>query len=111
MAKTIEERLEAARNLVAKYEAQIASDRISANVAVGDAVVVKFGRGAKVRDVNGTVVGIKDRTAVVLDADLRTVRVNFRDIVANTTAAEREAAGNPAEAEASSADADPLSEA
>lgn len=111
MAKTTEEKLVAARALVAKYEAAILADVIAANVQVGDEVSIKFGRGASVREVSGSIVGIADRTAVVLTPELKTFKVNFRDIVSNPAAEARNAAAAPAEAEASDAAGDPLNEA
>lgn len=96
MSKTLEEKLTAAVALVAKYRSQIAAIAISNNIAVDDDVVVKFGRGDKVRNVAGRVIGVRDteqgRVVAVIDENLDTFKVNVRDVVSNTTADARNAA-------------------
>lgn len=96
MSKTIEEKLAAARNLVAKYEQQIKSDAIINNVEEGDAVTIKFGRGDKVRTVAGKIVGKNATdtglTVVVLGDDFKPYTVFARDILTNDAAEARNAA-------------------
>lgn len=116
MARTINEKLTAAIALVAKYEAEIAADAISNNIAEGDNVTIKFGRGAKVRDVAGRVIGVRDtdngRFVAVLDAELNTFKVHVRDVVSNEDADARNTpVPNADVASDEVASDDPLSEA
>lgn len=96
MSKTIQEKLEAARKLVAKYEQKIKSDAIINNVEEGDVVTIKFGRGDKVRNITGKIVGTNPTdtglTVVVLGEDFKPYTVFARDILSNDAAEARNAA-------------------
>jgi hypothetical protein len=114
--RSLQERLEAARALVAKYEAQINSEAQINNVQVGDDVSFTFGRADRARILTGVVSAVADtdtgRMAAVtvgsgLDVEIKKIRA--ADITENRTAATRIAP--EAAAEAVSADAaggDPL---
>jgi len=105
MAKTLIERLTAARELVAKLETAIKSNTIINNVAEGDEVVIKFGRADKVRNISGKVVGVKvddegGKTVAVLSEDFKTYTVAARDIVENASAVNRDPGSEVADAPA-----------
>jgi hypothetical protein len=112
--RSLAERLEAARALVAKYEAQINSEAQINNVQVGDDVDFKYGKsnvGAGVRTLTGTVQAVGDtdngRVVVILvgeGIDIKPYKVRAADITANRTAETRNAAetapgGDPLTAE------------
>lgn len=97
--RTLEQKLEAAQALVAKYQQQIKSAAIVNNVEVGDEIDFTFGRGAKKRDLSGKITAIKDdetfgRLVAVLSGegfDATSYKVRVADITENRTAAERDA--------------------
>lgn len=94
MAKqTLAERIANTEALLAKYKAKQKSIAIVNNVEVGDTVTIKYGRGDKVRNISGSVVGIKDendvRSVVVLGEDFKPYTVRAADITENAAAAAR----------------------
>jgi len=93
MSKTLNEKLAAAKALVAKYEAAIKAEAILNNIAVGDKVTIKFGRAEKVRNVGGTVVGLNNTDnglmVAVLSDDFTPYKVHARDVIENASAVER----------------------
>ena len=101
--KTTEEKLVAARKLVAKYEQQIATAAITNNIEVNDQITFRFGRTDKVRELAGVVTGIKDgptgRMVAVITGegfDVQTVKIRVGDIISNAAADARTGnAGDP----------------
>jgi hypothetical protein len=94
---TVEQKLAAAKRLVAKYEAQISSKNIVANVLVGDHVTFKFGRTKGVRMLTGEIAGFRESTVGAWVAiltgkgiDSRVVRIRVQDITHNPTADARD---------------------
>ncbi len=91
MAKTLQEKLVAARALVAKYEAAIAGEAILLNVTAGNKVDFNFGRGEKKRTLSGVVVAVKDdeklgriaRIQVGEDFDAQFYNTRVADITVN----------------------------
>ena len=115
MSKTLNEKLAAAKTLVAKLEAAIKAEAILNNIQEGDSVVIKFGRAEKVRTIPGKVVGLNNTdnglVVAVLSDDFTPYKVPARDVVENFTAAERAPAVSeeaPAPVEAADVDGDPL---
>lgn len=95
MAKTTEQKLNAARALVAKYEAALVAEAAQSDVRDGDIVTIKYGRAESVREVNGKIVGVANTDAglvvAVIDGELNTYKVHVRNIVANVSAEGRKA--------------------
>jgi hypothetical protein len=60
MSKTNQEKLVAARALVAKLEQAVNAEAILNNVNVGNKVRFAFGRGEKRRELDGTVVAVRE---------------------------------------------------
>lgn len=94
--KTLEEKLDAARALVAKYEQEIKTLAIVNDVREGDDVDVTFGRGDKKRVVSGTITGFKEdsvgKWAAVESGegfDKHLYKVLIQHIVENRSAAKR----------------------
>lgn len=83
--KSLEERMAAAKALVAKYEEQIAKGAAQADVQVGDVVTFKFGRGDTARELEGNIVAADDGKVVIL-VGIKPYTVLVRDILANPTA-------------------------
>lgn len=94
--RSIEERLVAAKALVAKYEEQIAKGTAQADVQVGDTVTFKFGRGDTARELSGNIVAADEGKVVIL-VGIKPYTVFIRDILANPTA---DARNVPADGEA-----------
>lgn len=90
MSKTLNEKLAAAKALVAKYEAQIKAEAILNNIELSDKVTIKFGRAEKVRHINGTVVGLNNTDnglmVAVLSDDFKPYTVHARDVIENASA-------------------------
>lgn len=112
---SLEQRLENARKLVAKYEQQINALRQINNVEVGDDVDFKFGRSEKARTLTGTVIAVADTDQGRMVAiqtgeglDVETKKVRAADIITNRTADERGGDEAPA---ADNGDEDPLAAA
>lgn len=108
MSKTLNEKLAAAKALVAKYEAQIKAEAILNNIELSDKVTIKFGRAEKVRHINGTVVGLNNTDnglmVAVLSDDFKPYTVHARDVIDNASASVREpAVADEASAEVSEA--------
>ncbi len=89
-------KLEQAKSLVTKYEAEVAAETIRNNIEAGDVVVFNFGRGDTKKSLSGTVVGIKDDTNgrwVAITAgegfDMQRYTVRTADIVSNADADKR----------------------
>lgn len=101
--KSLEERLVAARALVAKYEEQIAKGNAQADVQVGDDVTFKFGRADTSRELSGKIVAAEDGKVVIL-VGIKPYTVAVRDILSNPTADARK----PEEAADEVASEDPL---
>lgn len=109
-AKTTQQKLDAALALVEKYRAELKSEAILKNIAVGDDVDFTFGRADNKRSLKGTiVVGLTDEPKVGLVVgieagegfDKKVYKVRATDITENRTAAKRPVDG----------DADPLNAA
>lgn len=115
MSKTLNEKLAAAVALVAKYQAAINAEAILNNIELQDRVTIKFGRAEKVRNIEGTVVGLNNTdnglVVAVLSDDFTPYKVNARDIVANASAAGRDAGSAEVDALDFVADVDPLANA
>jgi hypothetical protein len=101
--KSLAEKLIDARNLVAKYEAELNSQALINNVEAGDTVSFNFGRAEKKKTLTGTVTGVRDinlgrqvKVSVGEGFDAETKVIFARDITANPTA---EARANPAQVE------------
>lgn len=86
---TLEQKLEQAEARVRKLRQQILTANLLNNIQIGDDVTIKYGRGDKVRNVEGKVVGVSLPDVVVLDSDLQSYKVNVRDILENAAAAAR----------------------
>lgn len=107
---TTAEKLEQAKARVAKLEQALLTEQLLNNIEEGDQVKIKFGRGEKVRHIDGKVVGVAradDGTVsavAVIDSELATYKVAVRDVLANPTADARRNDGQTTEAAAASLD-------
>lgn len=101
MAKmTTQAKLDQARLMVAKYEAQLAAEAIKNNIEAGDEVTFNYGRGDSKKELSGTVLGIKDDANgrwVAISAgegfDMQRYTVRTADITSNPTADKRAPGG------------------
>lgn len=110
--RSLAQKIEATRALLAKYLALENSLAQINNVEVGDDVTFKFGRAEKARNISGKIIAIGDteqgRIVAVQTGeglDVKTVKVRAADIVSNPSADARNAEDGEAPVEA---DADPL---
>lgn len=113
--RSLAERIEATRALLAKYLAEQNSLTQINNVEVGDDVTFKFGRAEKARNLDGKVIAVGDteqgRVVAVQTGeglDVKTIKVRAADITEKRSADERSAPSDEAPA---SDDTDPLSAA
>lgn len=88
---TLDQKIEQAEARLAKLRQQKLTEELLSNIERGDKVTIKFGRGEKVRNIDGEVVGVALPNIAVLAADLETYKVHVRDVIANPTAEERNA--------------------
>jgi preprotein translocase subunit YajC len=86
---TLDQKIEQAEARLAKLRQQKLTESLLSNIERGDKVTVKFGRADKVRNIEGEVVGVALPNIVVLGADLETVKVHVRDVIANPSAEAR----------------------
>lgn len=98
-SRTLEQKLAAARVLVAKYEHEIRSAAIRSDIRQGDVVTFIFGRAEKKRTLKGSIVGIKSderqglhlRVMVGEGFDAEIHNAHDRDLTSNITQDERKA--------------------
>lgn len=86
---TIEQKIAQLEGRIAKLRQQQLTEQLLSNIERGDKVTIKFGRGEKVRNIDGEVVAVALPNVVVVSEDLESFKVHVRDIIANPTAAER----------------------
>ncbi|MGX7894962.1 hypothetical protein [Tsuneonella sp. HG222] len=97
MAKmTTQAKLDQARAMVTKYEAELASEAIRNNIEAGDKVTFTHGRGDTKKVLTGAVLGVKDEEngrwvaiSVGEGFDLTTYKVRTADITSNPDADKR----------------------
>lgn len=88
---TLDQKIEQAEQRLAKLRQQKLTEELLTNIERGDKVTIKFGRGDKVRNIEGEVVGVAIPNIAVLAGDLETYKVHVRDVIDNPTAVERNA--------------------
>jgi len=95
---TLEDRLAAAKALVAKIEAQIVAEKIKNDIQLNDDVTFNFGRGTNIRSMAGKVAGMADTpqgkvVAITVDDNglPEIKRVNIAALTGNSTADARRA--------------------
>lgn len=121
MAKmTTKQKLDQARAMVLKYEADLAAEAIRDNIEQGDSVTFKFGRGNTKRELTGTVLGVKDdnngrwvRVTAGEGFDMAVYTIRTADITKNPNADARTATagkgkGKAMEAPSPAVKSDPL---
>lgn len=86
---TVAQKIAALEARIAKLRQSELTEQMLTDVAKDDKVTIKFGRGEKVRNIEATVVAVSIPNVVVLDGELNTYKINVRDIIANSTAADR----------------------
>lgn len=86
---SLDDKIAALKARLAKLEQQKLTESLLENIQKGDKVTIKFGRGEKVREIDGEVVGVSLPNVAVLSDDLDTYKVHIRDVISNPAAAER----------------------